>query len=138
MAISYLSLGANQQDPIRKINLAILDIAHLDETAILKQSSIITTPAFGVTQQQFFYNTVLQIKTKLSPFNLLQKLQNIEKKHGRVRHLRWGPRMLDIDIISYNDLKFDHPKLSLPHPQIETRPFIKKLLLEINPLLFSA
>jgi 2-amino-4-hydroxy-6-hydroxymethyldihydropteridine diphosphokinase len=128
MAISFLSLGANQQDPIRMINLAIIDIGCLMNTAILKQSTIIKTPAYGVTQQQAFYNAVLKITTDLQPLDLLHKLQLIETKHGRVRKMPWGPRMIDIDILSYADLHLQHPKLSLPHPQVNTRPFIAFLL----------
>ena len=132
MTLCYLSLGANQDSPIRKIHQAIHCISRLTQTSILKQSALIPTPAFGVTQQQHFYNTVLKIDTQIQPFLLLKQLQGIENQLGRVRKAPWGPRMVDIDILSYGDLHFNHPKLTLPHPQIETRDFIKALLHELT------
>lgn len=131
MTICYLSLGANQQDPIRKLHQAIHNIALLKQTIILKQSQIIPTPAFGVTQQQHFYNMVIKLDTLIQPFLLLKHLQSIESKLGRVRKTPWGPRMIDIDILSYGDSHINHPKLTLPHPQIKTREFIHHLLQEI-------
>jgi 2-amino-4-hydroxy-6-hydroxymethyldihydropteridine diphosphokinase len=129
--ICYLSLGANQQDPIRQIRLANESINQLAQTHIAKASNIIKTPPFGVVRQQCFYNQVLQLYTHLNPFELLDACQAIEKRLGRTRHLPWGPRQIDIDILSYNQLVLDHPRLKLPHPQIWTRDFIGRLLAEI-------
>lgn len=129
---SLLSLGANQQDPIRCLNIALQHIQNLSKTFILNSTKIIPTPAFGVTQQQHFYNLVLEISTQLAPFELLKQLQAIENKMGRIRRIPWGPRLIDIDILTYNKLSISHPKLTLPHPQIHTRPFITKLVAEIK------
>jgi 2-amino-4-hydroxy-6-hydroxymethyldihydropteridine diphosphokinase len=132
--ISLLSLGANQQDPIRCLNIALQHIQKLPLTHIRKSSKIIPTPAFGVTQQQHFFNMVLEIETNFSPLDLLKKLQHIEKKMGRIRRMVWGPRLIDIDILTYNDLSISHPILTLPHPQIHTRPFIASLIADLTSL----
>lgn len=128
MNVSLLSLGANQQDPIRYLNIASKHIQSLPKTFICQSSKIIQTPAFGVTQQQHFYNQVIEIKTELPPFQLLNFLQKIEIKMGRVRKIPWGPRLIDIDILVYNNISLQHPKLTLPHPQIYTRAFIQELI----------
>lgn len=126
--LCYLSLGANQQDPIRQIRLANQLIKKLACTQITKTSDIIPTPPFGVVKQQSFFNQVIQIYTHLDPFELLNACQMIEKRLGRTRHLPWGPRQIDIDILTYNKLSLNHPKLTLPHHQIWTRDFISELL----------
>ena len=125
----YLSLGANQQDPVRRIALAANHIQHIPKTHTIKSSEIILTEPFGVVGQPLFYNQVIQIATQLTPLELLNACQAIENRLGRTRHLRWGPRIIDIDILSYNQLILHHPRLTLPHPQIWTRSFISNLLL---------
>ena len=129
---SLLSLGANQQDPIRCLNIALQHIQNLPKTFISNSTKIIATPAFGVTQQQHFYNLVIEVETQLRPFELLKHLQAIETKMGRIRKMTWGPRLIDIDILTYNNLSISHPILTLPHPQIYTRLFIAKLVAEIK------
>jgi 2-amino-4-hydroxy-6-hydroxymethyldihydropteridine diphosphokinase len=128
---SFLSLGANQQAPIRMLYLARDLLKKLPKTYIEQESNIIATPAFGVTQQQGFYNQVIEIRTELSPFQLLNSCQYIERQLGRTRKIHWGPRQIDIDILTYNDLKIDHPRLTLPHPQIWQRDFIHQLLQQL-------
>lgn len=128
MNLIFLSLGANQQDPIRTIYLANQKIQALPRTSILHASDIFPSEPFGVTQQPLFYNQVLKLHTLLSPLHFLDACQTIETQLGRVRHLPWGPRAIDIDILCYNQLELSHPRLTLPHPQIFTRPFIENAL----------
>ncbi len=128
----FLSLGANQQDPIRALHQAHLYIQQIPGTFIQRSSSVIATPAFGVTQQASFYNQVLEVFTSLPPLLLLKYCQRIEKKMGRCRKIHWGPRLIDIDILIYHPLRIHHPKLTLPHPQIWERAFITKLLSELK------
>ena len=129
--ISLISLGANQQDPIRTLNLAAAAIQALSLTQIQKSSSIIMTTALGYERQQDFFNQVLKISPRLRPIVLLDHLQNIEITLGRVRRLPWGPRMIDIDILSYGKIQLNHPRLILPHPQMETRPFVRELIQQV-------
>ena len=129
--ISLISLGANQQDPKRQLCLAQAAIQALPTTYIEHSSSIIKTRAMDYVRQQDFYNQVLRISTQLSPLNLLNHLQIIEASLGRVRRSPWGPRMIDIDILTYDHLSLNHPRLVLPHPQVETRSFIKILIQQV-------
>jgi|LauGreDrversion4_2_1035121.scaffolds.fasta_scaffold33577_2 2-amino-4-hydroxy-6-hydroxymethyldihydropteridine diphosphokinase len=129
---SFLSLGANQQAPIRMLHLARDLLKNIPQTYIAQESSIISTAAFGVTQQQHFYNQVIEIRTGLTPLQLLNSCQHIEKRLGRTRKVHWGPRLIDIDILTYNELKIEHPRLTLPHPQIWQRDFIEQLLQQLS------
>lgn len=133
MNLVFISLGANQQDPVRTIRLANKKIQALTKTSILHASNIFPTEPFGVTQQPLFFNQIIKIHTGLTPLHLLDGCQHIERQLGRVRHLPWGPRMIDIDILSYNHLHLSHPRLILPHPQIFTRAFIQEALQEHYP-----
>jgi 2-amino-4-hydroxy-6-hydroxymethyldihydropteridine diphosphokinase len=136
MRDSFLSLGANQQDPIRTIHLANQKIQGIAHTCILHASEIFQTAPFGVTQQPLFYNQVMHICTDLNPFELLNACQYIERQLGRVRHLPWGPRVIDIDILTYENTTIQHPQLTLPHPQIWERHFIAQTLKRHYPKHF--
>lgn len=131
-AIAYILLGSNMGDSYRYIAAAIEKLSHLETTSIIAQSSIITTAPLEYTQQPDFVNTVVAIETKLSPQTLLQKLHQIENSLGRVRSIPKGPRTIDCDILLYGDIVCTTETLTLPHPQIYTRPFAAQLILEIN------
>lgn len=132
MAISLIALGANQHHPIRQLALAATYLQALPETYIQQRSKILITQAVGYTQQQDYYNQIIKIYTKLQPLSLLNHLQAIEHRLGRIRRIPWGPRMLDLDILCYDKLNLKHPRLTLPHPQIQTRPFIQDLVHELE------
>ncbi len=131
-ATAYILLGSNMGDSYRYIRSAIEKISKLETTSIAAQSSMITTPPLEYTHQPDFLNTVVAIHTQLSPQLLLGKLQEIENSLGRVRHIPKGPRTIDCDILLYSDVVCTTPALTLPHPQIYTRPFAAELLLEID------
>lgn len=107
----------------------------LEETGItiLTRSSIYETAAWGVTDQPSFYNQVLQIETTLSPEALLDALLEIEKKMGRIRKEKWGERIIDIDILYYDQLSINTANLKIPHPGIAVRRFTLTPLVEIAP-----
>ncbi|NBX84167.1 MAG: 2-amino-4-hydroxy-6-hydroxymethyldihydropteridine diphosphokinase [Gammaproteobacteria bacterium] len=136
MKYAFLSIGANQQDPIRTIHLANHKIQAIAGTCIIHASEIFQTLPFGVTQQPLFYNQVMHICTHIDPFQLLRACQHIELQLGRVRHLPWGPRAIDIDILAYENFTIRHPRLVLPHPQIWERSFINKALKHHYPKHF--
>jgi 2-amino-4-hydroxy-6-hydroxymethyldihydropteridine diphosphokinase len=136
MRYSFLSIGANQQDPIRTIHLANQKIQAMTRTCIIHASEIFQTLPFGVTQQPIFYNQVIHINTELNPFELLNACQQIERQLGRVRHLPWGPRTIDIDILTYENINLQHPRLTLPHPQIWERSYITQCLKRHYPKHF--
>ncbi len=110
---------------IRKINL-------LKDTKVLKQSSIVETdPVGGPRNQPKFLNASLKISTILSPLKLLKKLKIIEKEMGRVKSVRNGPRVIDLDILLYGDKVISKKNLIVPHPRMFARDFVVKPLTEI-------
>jgi 2-amino-4-hydroxy-6-hydroxymethyldihydropteridine diphosphokinase len=94
-------------------------------------SSIYETAAWGKNDQPFFLNQALEIHTDLQPRQLLRQLLKIEKQIGRVREEKYGPRIIDIDILFYNDEVHNYPLLKLPHPEIQNRRFVLVPLAEI-------
>ncbi|MCX8125351.1 MAG: 2-amino-4-hydroxy-6-hydroxymethyldihydropteridine diphosphokinase [Spirochaetes bacterium] len=131
-AIAYILLGSNMGDSYRNITTAVEKLSQLENTTIIAQSAIIETQPLEYTDQPNFLNTVVAIHTQLTPHTLLQKLQDIELGLGRVRSIPKGPRTIDCDILLYNDTVCTTQTLTLPHPQIYTRPFAAQLVLEID------
>jgi 2-amino-4-hydroxy-6-hydroxymethyldihydropteridine diphosphokinase len=129
--VSYLSLGSNMGNKLYYLVSAIQEINLIDEIKISKISSFYETEAWGVKEQENFYNMALEIRTTLLPFELLRKLQEIESKLQRVRTLRWGPRTIDIDIIFYGDLNINTKDLIIPHLRHKDRNFVLKPMYEI-------
>jgi 2-amino-4-hydroxy-6-hydroxymethyldihydropteridine diphosphokinase len=118
----------------RKVNL-LRSIDMLSKTRgieVRELSTICETMPIGIREQDAFLNAVLRIKTLLDPFGLQQVLLNIENRLGRVRVQRWGPRMIDLDILFYSDEEIDTPNLKIPHPEIRNRPFVVDGLKELN------
>jgi len=125
----FLSLGSNQGDPAANLLKAA---KHIQRTAtIVGQSSFYRTAAWGMEQQPDFYNQVLHIQSFLSPESLLATILDIEQQIGRVRLERWGPRIIDIDLLLYDDRIIDTPALKVPHPRIPERRFVLTPLAEI-------
>lgn len=132
----FLGLGSNQQDPVRVLHQAFQKITSLPSTAMGKSADIILTEPFGITGQPRFYNQVIQILTHLTPLQLLSHLLQIEHQLGKVRDKCWGPRIIDIDLLIYGKTFLKTKELTIPHPQIWQRDFVKEQLLEFNnPLI---
>ncbi len=100
---------------------------------VVKKSSVIETPAWGKTEQPDFLNQVLEVETELLPHKLMETLLEIEKEMGRVRQEKWGPRLIDLDILLYEDCIFDIEGLKIPHPFLHERLFVLKPLCELAP-----
>ena len=134
MAKTILHLGSNLGD--RQANL-LQAIAHLNDLtgSIIQQSSFFETAAWGVEDQPSFFNIALICQTNLSPDQLLKSVLEIERLMGRERKKRWGVRLIDIDILFYNDWRITYPDLIIPHPSIQDRNFVLQPLLEIAPNL---
>ncbi|HET8858732.1 2-amino-4-hydroxy-6-hydroxymethyldihydropteridine diphosphokinase [Marivirga sp.] len=126
----FLLLGSNLGD--RYLNL-LHAVESLEKKAIKNEnvSSIFETAAWGKTDQQAFLNQVLKIQTKLRPHDLLKVILEIEIDLGRVRKLKWGERLIDIDILYYHDLEIEEDDLKIPHPGIPDRKFTLTPLVEI-------
>ncbi|WP_164437888.1 2-amino-4-hydroxy-6-hydroxymethyldihydropteridine diphosphokinase, partial [Streptococcus equi] len=103
MTIVYLSLGTNMGDRKAYLQKAIQALASLPQTRLLAQSSIYETAAWGKTDQADFLNMACQLDTRLSATDFLKETQAIEQALGRVRHEKWGPRTIDIDILLFGN-----------------------------------
>ena len=131
MSIAYLGLGTNLGDRKQNISKAIEAISL--KMSISKQSSLYETTAWGYTEQPDFLNQVIQVETDLSPLRLLNFLKKTELKLGRVENFRYGPRLIDIDILFYDDLVITTSRLQIPHPMLPERAFVLVPLNEIAP-----
>lgn len=127
-----LSLGSNLGNRAHNLQQA-LQLLAVSGLQIVEHSSIYETEPVGFTQQPRFLNMVAVVKTDLPPLALLDICLAVEQQMGRTRTLRWGPRTIDIDIIVYDDVKLDSPRLSLPHPRCMQREFVLIPLREIVP-----
>jgi 2-amino-4-hydroxy-6-hydroxymethyldihydropteridine diphosphokinase len=127
----FLSLGTNIGNKAFNLAQASKLIGIISQ--ITQKSSLYGTDAWGNTDQPAFYNQVLAINTTLRPEDLLENLLSIERELGRVREERWGPRVIDIDILFYNDKIIDSHHLTVPHPGIALRRFVLEPLAEIRP-----
>ncbi len=135
MNVCYLGLGSNQKSPERQLRQALFSIQCLPSTTIKKVSKLHWTKAWGLHAQQDFCNAAIEIVTRLTPLDLLKACQKIEKTQGRIRKKRWGPRVIDIDILIYSNRRMNLPNLIIPHPHILSRDFVLLPLKEINATL---
>jgi 2-amino-4-hydroxy-6-hydroxymethyldihydropteridine diphosphokinase len=131
--IVYLSLGTNLGD--RLINLKNA-VDRLKATCkLVASSSVYETDPWGFEEQPSFYNQVISIKTELEPLPLLRVIKGIEVDMGRIPTFRYGPRLIDIDILLYDNLMMTSNELKLPHPEMTSRTFVLTPLAEIAPKL---
>jgi len=108
-------------------------LASLPGTNVVAVSRVFVTAPIGGPAQNRFLNQVVELRTTLSPQELLHRLQEIESKEGRVRTVRWGPRTLDLDILWYDGFASDSIELTVPHPRMEERRFVLEPLFELAP-----
>ena len=133
--LSAIALGANLGKPTLTFNHALEKISALPATHIVARSSFYQSAAVGPAQDDYI-NAAILIRTSLHPLELLKSLQAIEDNLGRQREVeRWGPRLIDLDIISYGQLAFDSSHLSIPHPHAYHRCFVLAPLAELAPQL---
>lgn len=136
MAIVYIGLGSNLADPRVQVQAGIRALAALPNSRLLRQSRLYDTAPWGRTDQPAFVNAVAQLETTLTPQALLEALLALERSAGRKRDgTRWGPRVLDLDILVYGDLIIEEPGLRVPHPHLHEREFVLAPLAEIAPHL---
>jgi len=128
-----IGLGSNLGDRQANIQRAIAMLKQQPTIHILEVSTLIETQPVGPVQDQpAFMNGVLALETTLKPLELLDTLLSVEQRLGRVRKERWGPRIIDLDILLYGDETIRDPRLVVPHPEIGNRPFIGKALDELG------
>jgi 2-amino-4-hydroxy-6-hydroxymethyldihydropteridine diphosphokinase len=130
---AWLSLGANLQRPVKQLKEALRRLDAEDLIEVLRVSSFYRTPPWGDEQQDEFINAVVQIETSLEPVALLNVTKSIETMMGRQRSgRRWGPRLIDIDILLYGDKQVLLDELELPHPRIHERAFVLVPMAELD------
>jgi len=130
VASVYLLLGGNQGNREYFLAEAIQQISQL-AGKVLKKSAVYETAAWGLEDQASFLNQVIQVSTSLSPLALLTQLNLIEQALGRVREIKWAARVIDLDILYYDDLVLQTEKLSIPHPHLHERRFTLVPLVEL-------
>ena len=133
MPLAYVGLGSNLGDRRGLIREALKRMGRIDGVRVRKRSRIIETEAVGVTAQPKFMNAVAEIETRLEPAPLLRHLRAVERALGRVRHERWGPRTIDLDLLLWDDRSVSTPRLKVPHPRMAERRFVLAPLAELCP-----
>lgn len=132
MADAALGLGSNLGDKRDNLTRAITRLTD-QGLRIIARSADYRTPPWGPVAQDWFVNACLLVRTRHSPQALLDLCLKVESELGRVRGQRYGPRMIDIDILTYDDLVLDSPALTIPHPRLRERAFVLVPLAEIAP-----
>lgn len=131
--VCYIGIGSNLGDSQQHVREAVAALDSLVGTQLSNVSSLYLSDPLGPADQPRYVNAVAEISTELSPIELLDALQNIEKSHGRERGRRWGARTLDLDVLLYGDLELQSDRLSVPHSGIASRSFVLLPLVEIAP-----
>jgi len=133
MAEVYVGLGTNLGDRRANLEQAGKMLARVCRADIIYASSITETEPVDVEDQPLFLNQVLFIRTEMGPMDLLSAFQAIEDEMGRTRKVRRGPRIIDLDILLYNNMTIESENLTIPHPEIRNRDFVMDHLIEITP-----
>jgi len=120
--VVYIALGTNLGERAANLRAAIESL--LPKVSVLAKSHVYETPPWGYEDQPAFLNMVIRAETNLEPGALLKYLKQLEVKLGRESNFRWGPRLIDLDILFYDDLVVDTPPLVIPHPRLHERAFV--------------
>ena len=143
MTRAYVAFGSNLENPIQQVQHAMLSLANIPRTQVLKTSSLYQTAPIGYAEDALvlipdFINAVVALETALEPVALLEALLAIEQSAGRQRPYPNAPRVLDCDLLIYGNIELNSPQLTLPHPRMHERGFVLLPLFEIAPHLSLA
>ncbi|CEA06818.1 2-amino-4-hydroxy-6-hydroxymethyldihydropteridinepyrophosphokinase [Pseudomonas saudimassiliensis] len=128
----FVALGSNQADPVAQVRKAFGELETLPQSHLRACSALYRSAPLGPQDQPAFINAVAMLDTQLAPEALLDALQAIEQRSGRVRKAeRWGPRILDLDLLLYGDQRIDLPRLQVPHYHMHARSFVLYPLAEL-------
>ena len=134
MTQAYIGIGSNVGDRAAFCRRAVAALGELDDVTVVGVSSLYETSPLGGPPQRSFVNLVVRIETSLGPRGILEACQGIEHRMGREpSDIRWGPRVVDLDILVHGDEKVSEPDLEIPHPRITQRRFVLVPLLELDP-----
>jgi len=131
----YVALGSNLNSPIYQVKKVVEQLRNQSDIKILNLSSLYQTKPVGITDQPDFINAVIEIEYHKTPQELLNLLLDIEKFYGRVRLIKNGPRIIDLDIILFDQMILNEGDLVIPHPRMFERSFVMLPLMEIAPNL---
>ncbi|CAB1085685.1 2-amino-4-hydroxy-6-hydroxymethyldihydropteridinepyrophosphokinase (EC [Olavius algarvensis Delta 1 endosymbiont] len=132
--LAYLSVGSNLGNKLENCRNGIADLARSPDVRLIDQSPVYRTEPVDYLDQGWFVNYAVKIETTLEPHALLDLLKSIEQAVGRVPHgVRFGPRVLDLDIILYDDVVQNDAGLTIPHPRMHKRRFVLKPICDIDP-----
>jgi 2-amino-4-hydroxy-6-hydroxymethyldihydropteridine diphosphokinase len=129
--ICFIGIGSNMQEPAKHCREAVERIELIEGVKVLRTSSLYRAEPVGFTDQDWFVNTVAEIRTMLQPRLLLEALKSIEKDMGRKESIKWGPRVIDLDILFYGQEIIQEESLIIPHPELYKRRFVLLPLCEI-------
>ncbi|MCY4383431.1 MAG: 2-amino-4-hydroxy-6-hydroxymethyldihydropteridine diphosphokinase [Nitrospinae bacterium] len=132
-ARAFIGAGANLGEPVRQIRQAQDALSQNPGIVFMDASSFFRTQPMGPVEQPPFVNAVFSLECGMSPQELLALLLDIEQKMGRVRKERWGPRLIDLDLLFYDDAVIEEQGLEVPHPRLHERRFVLAPLAEIAP-----
>lgn len=130
---AYIALGSNMGDKEGYLNMGVEGLRATEGCQVRAVSDFIVTPPYGGIEQDDFLNGAVEIRTLLTPRELLERLHEIEQAADRERVIRWGPRTLDLDILLYDDLILDEEDLHIPHIEMYKRDFVLRPLTQIAP-----
>lgn len=134
MSQVYLALGSNLAAPLDQVNAALAALAQIADTQVLRVSPFYRTPPYGPQDQPDYLNAAVLLATALSPEQLLDNTQRIEREQGRVRKAeRWGPRTLDLDIMLFGGQTLATARLTVPHYDMKNRMFMLWPLYALAP-----
>lgn len=134
MVTAYIAIGSNLSDPVTQALQAIDALKSIPDTRLLSVSKLYSSTPMGPQDQPDYINAVAKIETALTPSELLDQTQRIELEHGRVRkEERWGPRTLDLDILTFGNETIETERLTIPHYGMKVREFVLYPLAEIEP-----
>jgi 2-amino-4-hydroxy-6-hydroxymethyldihydropteridine diphosphokinase len=130
---AIVALGSNLGDKAGQIAQAIELLTEAGDIRVIARSRNYRTAPWGKTDQDWFVNACIAVATELSPHELLRRCQAVEERMGRIRDERWGPRVIDLDVLIYRDVTSEEADLTLPHPRIAERAFVLVPLADIAP-----
>ncbi|MCW3479314.1 2-amino-4-hydroxy-6-hydroxymethyldihydropteridine diphosphokinase [Neisseriaceae bacterium JH1-16] len=133
MSRAFIALGSNLEAPAEQVRAALATLAESAGVRLVRASSLYRTAPVGYADQPDFINAVAELDTTLTPHQLLDTLMAVETRFGRVRTFRNAPRVLDLDVLLYEDLTLDDERLTVPHPRMHERAFVLVPLAEIAP-----
>jgi 2-amino-4-hydroxy-6-hydroxymethyldihydropteridine diphosphokinase len=132
---AFVGIGSNLGDREENLRRAVELLSAEEGIELIAVSEVRETEPVGPVEQDPFLNGAVRIETDLAPRELLERLLAVEQRLGRVREQRWGPRLIDLDLLLYDDLYVDEPGLTVPHPRLHERHFALEPLADLAPSL---